>query len=299
MAIDRSPVVAVSTFVVDAPPTVYQTRLVDGKQDNSSPQIFRVQLSASTFKAVVAAGAPLSDSIFGVIRRSDGREVEVFDEDTASYLGLRLPQATFEYSLTKRGVLEIRVHRKELPVSIAHSFSPFKLVFAVGKPSAGPPVELIETSPFMIASKEPKPRPARPPPKRVRAPPPRRPVAAPAVGREAEITQLLSGVAVPTAAPATAPAAQVAEVDDMEVVPRKRGRKVVAAPAPIAVLTPAPAASAAPPSPIAAILADSAIASFPSPFGLDFDIGAAIAAEFSIGAGNASPMDAVVLPLAL
>lgn len=113
----------------------------------------------------------------------DLRELEVYDTESKRLLGLRLSQSMFDFDFRPgSGLLAIHVHRKELPVSANFGDAPF--VFTVRLKASD---ELVVSSIFHIASKEPVNRAPRPPPKRVRAPSVRVPIPAPAAGEEAEI----------------------------------------------------------------------------------------------------------------
>lgn len=184
----------VSCMLVNTPKVIYQTALTaEGKQDSSTELVISMALSATARAAIetaIASGSAVADLVHGAIRRFDGKELEVFDEKTGLMLGVRLPQLTFRFELVPGtpAVLEIHVHRKELPVGRAYGEAPFRFYFYL-KPVG----ELVSTSIFMVASKQPPPatKPRRTP-KRVRGPPPRRPHPGVAAGAEAQVSAMIA-----------------------------------------------------------------------------------------------------------
>jgi hypothetical protein len=141
--------------------------------------------------------------------RCDLREVEVWDPVTEAVLGLRLSAMSFAFSVsrTEPNVLNVGIHRKELPVTKGFGDIPFVFVFLI---KDGDFEEVVVTRRFEVLSKETVSGPVRGPPQRQRGPPPRRPFPAPAHGNEARINALLSGGVVVGAASASAAAAAVA-----------------------------------------------------------------------------------------
>lgn len=194
--------VGASTFEVDVPATLYQTRLTpDGRQDSSSLQKLMLALSsesAAALSAAVAGGADVSTLVHGAVRRFDMTELQQYDAATGTMLGLRLPAAVFEYDL-QGARLSIGIHRKELPVSRSYGDSPLAFVFIIL-----PTNEVVVTSPVIIGSKQPSSTAPRAAPKRPRPPPPTRPVVAPAAGTEAVINDLLSAKRVRVVEPEAA-----------------------------------------------------------------------------------------------
>lgn len=186
-----------SYFSVQTPETIFQTlRAADGSQDSSSKLLLTLVLSPAARAAIepiAAKGGDMSKLFHGAIRRFDGAELEVFDVPAQAMLGLRLPQATFEYNfevVSGVATMEIAVHRKELPVSKAFGDAPMRFWFFV-KPVG----ELVMTNIFSVASKMPTPsRQPRAPPRRPRAPPPRRPFPGPPSGDEALINTMLAAI---------------------------------------------------------------------------------------------------------
>ena len=116
-------------------------------------------------------------------------ELELYDASANAMLGLRLSQAIFTYELRDRDTtLRVFIHRKELPVSTNYSDAPFVFVFRL-KPAN----EVVVSSVFHVASKEPEDKPPRAEPKRKRAPSNKLPFFAQATGDEAEINDILAG----------------------------------------------------------------------------------------------------------
>lgn len=205
--------VSASHFELQPPAVVYQTVLVDDKQNGSTPLDMSIRLSpaaASALHAAVRAGEALPTLIFGALRRCaecccfccvlpassflraslhcsvDLRELEQYDAASGSMLGLRMSQAMFAFDLrSASGTLVVRMHRKELPVSTNFGDAPFVLTILL-KPVG----ELVVSSPFHVASKEAPARAPRPPPKRQRPPSSKLPVVALASGEELIVSQM-------------------------------------------------------------------------------------------------------------
>lgn len=230
--------VAESSIMDQPPDVIYQTRIVDGKQDSSSLEKLSLSLSDAAAAAVdkhVRAGGSAGDLVHGAIRRFDLTELSAFDDKTHTMQGVRLPQQTFVFDFhASTSVLVISVHRKELPVSRSFGEAPFVFVFFV-KPTE----EVVVTSRFIIASKQPPQAKApKPAPKRVRKPPPRRPTMGPAQDAEAVINALLVGPGAGSGAPTIAPVQ----------LPGPSAAKRVRCNSPVAAVLGAPPAPSAPPA---------------------------------------------------
>jgi hypothetical protein len=193
-----------SFVLTQPPPMVYQTELgPTGNQDCSTPLHLQLQLGAEALVSMQAAkscGSSYRKAVSVVIRRFDFKEVEVAvhvgwsggrrvaaGRDSVVMKGLRLTSMMFDYELQDNGVLNVYVHRKELPVSNCYGGSPFVLIFYFPLVPAEP---LVVTNSFVVASKRPPAvRGSKRQPKRIRGPSPRQPLAADAAGVEAEVNR--------------------------------------------------------------------------------------------------------------
>lgn len=117
--------------------------------------------------------------------RFDHAELEVYCPATERMLGMRLSQLSLTYKLRASDMLDVLIHRKELPVSTNFGNAKFVFVFLV-KPTR----ELVVTAPFTVSSKQLARKPYRPP-KRIRGPPSRQPAVAPPCGDELYISTAL------------------------------------------------------------------------------------------------------------
>ena len=205
-----------SYFSRQPPETVYQTVWNGALQDSSSLQAMEITLCDGTLAALDAAGdASLHGSIFVALRRFDGVEIEKYNADLKTMLGLRLSQDAFVFDRSER-VLRIGMHRKELPVSMTFGGAPYVLVVLFKAVN-----EAVTSSPFMVVSKEfnaamkPRTRGVAPP-KRARAVPRAAPWFDVAIGFERIINDMTRMPAAETAAPDLALLFHLFEDDDFE-----------------------------------------------------------------------------------
>jgi len=151
-----------STIIMHPPEIVYQSSLVEGHLDSTTP--LSIQILLSDVASFALSGGTLPMLVVPYIRRFDGADLEVAVQngDTYAMHIISLSARMFTYNL-KGNTLEIAVARRELPVSKSFGNAPFVFVFHIV-----PTDELLTTSQFIVASKERAPKPQRGSPKRIR-----------------------------------------------------------------------------------------------------------------------------------
>lgn len=215
------PVMA-SSIISEVPDIIYQTTMVNGRQNTSSRLILVIRLSdvaSEEFRKTHPTSEKFVDDTAALIRpaihRFDGAPLEIALEFDGiiemSYLSVS--PHMFEYSLNGN-TLTVCILRKEIPLSKAFGGAPFVFGFHIISTD-----EMLVTGKFFSASKEPPAKPPKNAPKRIRGPPPAAPQYLPLDANSSAITDRIKvalGVAsAPVAAHvAAAPvAAHVAVAD--------------------------------------------------------------------------------------